>query len=359
MLEAFKDALTDRPVPIVLSDLARSIQACSTFVVAAHGNPDGDALGSMAALGGALRILGKAARIVVDGSIPEKYAPLFALDGIETVRDPNAASRLGPVDCCILLDTSEPDRAGSLRDLFFAEGQKRLCVDHHLGGEARRFDQALVVPEAPATGSLVLALIDRLGVPLDARLAQALWIAVATDTGWFRFENTTEWALEDAARLARAGVDIPGLHRRIYEEYPLARARILGTALAGLRSDLGGAFVWSVIPRRALDAEGLAMEDLDGVVEHLKSVRGAAVVALIVEREPRSFKVSLRASGTAEVESVARRFGGGGHRKAAGCRFSGSLETLLAALSAAVADAIRYNGGEKLQAPARRIDPNA
>jgi phosphoesterase RecJ-like protein len=240
------------------------------------------------------------------------------------------------VDLCILLDTSEPARAGHLKDGIFAAGQRRICLDHHLVPAPAVFDAHLLVTEAPATGSLVLALIDRLGVPLSRDMAQALWIAIATDTGWFRFANTTPWALADAARLAEHELELEALYDRLYQEFPAPRVRILGQVLAGIHTDAGGKFVWSFLPRPALQAAGVQPADLEGIIDALKSVRGARIMAFIVEKGDQEYKVSLRARGEANVEAIARRFGGGGHAKAAGYRFQGAFEPHLALLSALV-----------------------
>jgi phosphoesterase RecJ-like protein len=332
-----RDFASARPLLEKLDEAVRMLREAQSLVIATHIHPDGDAIGSAAALGAALRSLGKRARVVLGEEPPENLRGLIPASLFEVIPDPAVAARLAPSDLCVLLDTSEPQRAGVFQELFFAAGQKRLCVDHHPTEVTGRFDAQLIVTQAPATGDLVLAIIDRLGVELTAEIAQALWIAIATDTGWFRFENTSSWALEDASRLAGAGVKAPELYRRLYEELPAPKARVLGRVLAGLRTDLGGAFVWSVSSRADLESEGVAVGDLDGIVDHLKAIRGAKVAALVVETENGRFKVSLRAPGDGvEVESIARRFGGGGHLKAAGCRFSGTLDELAVALTAAV-----------------------
>ena len=351
-LEKLKDGLSGRPALEILDRMARAVREAGSLVIAAHVNPDGDALGSSTALGLALAHLGKRVRVVVSETPPEKLRSLLPAGLPEIIPDREAAMRLGPVDLCILLDTSEPERAGVFKDLFFAPGQGRLCLDHHACHARGLFDHQLVLTEAPATGSLVIALIERLDVPLTPAIAQALWMAIATDTGWFRFENTTSWALADASRLAAVGVDIPRLYRRLYEEYTVSRARLLGGVLARLESGLDGAFVWSSTSLREIEAQGLALGDLDGVVDHLKAIRGARVAALIVETDKGKYMISLRATGNEpvddgsrgdrssrgalEVESIARRLGGGGHLKAAGCRFSGTLEELIATLTSTV-----------------------
>ncbi len=343
-IDAFRDALTGRPASEVLDDLASAIRKSPSFLIATHVNPDGDAVGSASALCLGLRALGKQATVVVGEAPPEKLSAFIPTDAVDLVSSAEAARSLPPADWCVLLDTSEPDRAGIFKDRFFAPGQKRMCLDHHPSRAPSAFDLHLVVKEAPATGDLVLALLDRLGVEPSTPIAQALWIAIATDTGWFRFENASPWAFRDASTLASAGLDLPRIYSRVYEQMTLGRTRVLGRALSGLRSELDGAFVWSLVSRADLEAEGVTVSELDGVVDFLKSVRGARVAALIVEVGSDSYKASLRAPGDLEVESIARAHGGGGHAKAAGFRHAGRLEELVSGLRARISSQMRVAG---------------
>jgi phosphoesterase RecJ-like protein len=354
-LAGLLDAASGAAADAALADVAEAVAGARTLLITAHVNPDGDALGSQVALGLGLRALGKEARCLVGQEPPEKYRSLLPAGVIECLLTPEQAGRVGPADLCVLLDTSEPERAGAFRPVFFAAGQRRVTIDHHPvqtakgtapGDRSGRlpFDHTLVVTEAPATGNLVLALLDHLGVPLDPAIAGALWIAIATDTGWFRFANTTPWALRDAARLVAFGLDTEGLHEQIYESYTVPRAKLLGSVLANLRVEMDGGFVWSSVARKELQDGGLGLGDLDGIIDHLKAVRGARVIALIVEVEPGVWKISLRAKGASTVDGIARKFAGGGHAKAAGGRFTGTLDAMLAVLRPAVRETLAPHG---------------
>jgi len=334
-LQNLRNAVGERPAAEVLDEIVRAIRGARTFVAAAHVNPDGDALGSLAAMGHILRALGKEARVVIGEEVPEKYRPFFSA-GLPEVLDKQGAARIAKPEVFILLDTAVPERAGIFKDLLLAPGVRRLCIDHHLPGSVRHHDLELAVPEAPSTGNLVLALADALDVVVDAPMARALWIAVATDTGWFRHSNTTRWALEDAARLVEHGIDTEGLHETLYESLTLARSRLLGAVLSEAREELGGDLLWSAVSREQLLRHGLGPPDLEGFIDYLKSIRGPRHVAFIAEIEPGRYKVSLRARGDADVERIARKFGGGGHAKAAGYRASGRLEDIVALLREAV-----------------------
>lgn len=321
------ESLTGRPVSEVLAEVADSIREARRFIITSHVGPDGDALGSAVALTLGLRSLGKAARAVTGRDIPRRYEALLPAGVIESVQPEDLARERPEVDWFVVLDTSEPERIGGFRELFFAEGTRRICIDHHRTHVGGRFQHELVVPQAPATGNLVLALLDELGAELTVEVAHALWMAIATDTGWFRFSNTGPWALLDAARLAERRVDVERMYDRVYHDLSPARARLAGKVLERVRIELDGDFVWSTLLLE--DRSEVSLAELDGMIDYLKMVRGARIVALIVEVDPGSFKVSLRARGDAEVESLARSFGGGGHAKAAGCRFVGRFEDLV------------------------------
>jgi phosphoesterase RecJ-like protein len=169
----------------------------------------------------------------------------------------------------------------------------------------------------------VLRLLDVLGVALDRSIATALFVAIATDTGWFRFSNTTPLVFRDAARLLETGIELEPLHRRIYQESRPERLILLGSVLAGIRMELEGKLAWSLLDRKAIERSGVALEEMDGFSEELKGIAGAELVALVVETSPGSFKVSLRSRGSLDANRIARDFNGGGHAKAAGFRASG------------------------------------
>jgi phosphoesterase RecJ-like protein len=314
-----------------LGRIAARIREAGPIAITTHIHPDGDALGSEIALASGLRRLGKTVRVLNADPAPDKYAfldPDRLLETAPAVGPPD----LGAFDLGILLDAGEPSRTGSLEPAFFGSRFDRICLDHHPGPSSDLFALRWIAPASPATGDLVLRLLDELGVGIDRTAATALLVAVATDTGWFRFSNTTSLALRDAARLLEAGIEIEEIHRRIYEDMGLPRTVLLGRVLAGIRTDIGGRFAWALIDHETLEGSGVPMEDLDGFTEQLKGIGGVDLVAFLVEMAPRAFKVSLRSKGSADVRAIAAAFGGGGHVKAAGFRTKGDPEEVIRAL---------------------------
>lgn len=324
----------------LLDDMVRRIRAARGILVTSHVQPDGDALGSEIGLALGLRKLGRPVRVVNDHPPPAKYRFLDPAGLVQTPPDPAAPGPWEGIDLAILLDASDPARAGRLEGRLLAPGLARLCLDHHPGPPDPRFAGHWVAERAPATGCLVLRLLDALGVAPDRPIAEALFTAIATDTGWFRYSNTSPLALRDAARLIEAGVEPEPLHARIYEDSSPERLVLLGRLLSGLRVEMGGRFVWSLLDRAALDSSGVPGEEMDGFSETLKAVSGAEVVAAVVEQVPGVYKVSLRARGDVAVNAIAAGFSGGGHRKAAGFRATGDLQGILERLRAKVEPAL-------------------
>lgn len=338
-LDDLTDDVSGKPARAVLAAMAAALRSGQSFLITSHVNPDGDALGSEAALAIGLQRLGKQAQVINHHGVPEKFRPLFPAGLLETASE-DTLRLLGPFDWCVVLDTAEPGRLGAVEPVVFRPGQRRMCLDHHRTPPSVRYDQQLVLVRAPATASLVLRLLDCLDVDLSRDIAQSLWIGLSTDTGWFRFANTDPTALEDAARLVSCGIDTEALYERIYGSQTLSRARLVGEVLAALRSELDGRFVWSCVDQAMLRRATVAVAELDGLVETLKSISGARIVALVVEHEPGKHKVSLRGLGDACVEPIARGFSGGGHDKAAGFKYHGPMERLMTELRNAVRSAL-------------------
>ena len=308
--------------------LLEALRAARRPVLCTHIYPDGDALGSTVALA---RVLGAQegveATVLLTHPVPDK---LLAADsrGIAEVipGEPTAAQRerIAGADRIIVLDTSEPERLGHLREPVFSSAAPRVLIDHHICEDPSIFDVAWSVPESPSTGSLVLRIQEALGGDLEADVARSLFVALTTDTGWFRYSNATPEAFRGAEVLRRAGVDPEELHQALYETSTPERTRALGDVLARLETGRGGRIVYSTLQVEALVEQGIPREELDGFVDALKQVGGAEIVFLVVELSPGRYKVSLRSKGAFDIHPIAVRFGGGGHAKAAGCRFEGS-----------------------------------
>ena len=310
--------------------LLEALRTCRRPFLCTHIYPDGDALGSSVGLAQILRDHGADPAVLLTHPVPGKLACADP-HGIATVipGEPNEAqlARIAEADLIVILDTSEPDRLGRLREAVFASPAPRLLIDHHICDDPGIFDIAWSETTSPSTGNLVLRIHEEWGGALDPAAADSLFVALATDTGWFRFSNSTPEAFRAASVLRAAGVDPEEIHRQIHENSTPERTQALGGVLSRLQTAGEGRVVHSTLGTAELERHGIPLEELDGFIDALKQVRGAEIVFLVVELSPGRFKVSLRSKGAVDVHPIAVRFGGGGHAKAAGCRLEGDSLT--------------------------------
>jgi phosphoesterase RecJ-like protein len=293
------------------------------FVVTSHEAPDGDALGSLLAAGLALQQLGKDVVMYLGGPapLPAEYRFLELEErGLRRERPEDFAERV-----LVAVDCASPARVGAEEGVAAAAGFT-VNIDHH-HDNPRFGDVNLIVPDASSTGEVLADVFSELGVSLTPELAEALYIALVTDTGRFQYTNTTPKALRLAADLVEAGADVDRVFQGVYENVQFAKLKLLARALERARVLEGGEIVVSHLLRGDFEAVGATEPYSEGIIDVLRSVEGACVSALIRE-PPRdggpARKVSLRSSvDEIDVSAIARKSKGGGHRAAAG--FSSDL----------------------------------
>jgi phosphoesterase RecJ-like protein len=329
----------------VLAEIAAALSACQRVVLTTHVNADGDGTGSEAAVAAWLRDAGKTVHIVNPTPFPPLYQHL--LHGADIVRDPGhaeAAAVLKSAETMLVLDTSEPRRIGRIASSL---GRVRtLVLDHHVAGEGAIEGLTLRDAAACATGELVYDLLDVAGVPRpwSAPVREGIYTAIVTDTGSFRFSNTHRRAHEIAGELIEQGVDPEQVYRRIYATVPLRRVQLLRHALDHLETDDPYPITFISIERGVVETLGVNADDLDGLVEHARSVEGTVVALLFRETADGATKVSLRSAGDVDVNAIARAFGGGGHVKASGALMGDRLELARARVLTAVRAALDATG---------------
>jgi phosphoesterase RecJ-like protein len=307
------------------------------FLLTTHENPDGDALGSLAAMQGLLTALGKdSCAFMAADEFPLPYEYRFiALPGLVTTPPEDLAQRT-----IVFLDCGNIDRTPV--DVLKADGLPILNIDHH--HDNTRFGTIdHVVPTASCTAEIIWDLVADLDVELSPEMAQALYVGLVTDTGKFMYENTGRRAHEMAASLIAAGIDVHAIYRRLYEGVPQGKLDLLARGLCNVQRFDGGLLTLTQLTREDYAATGADESYSEGVVDHLRSVQGTAVAGLVRDllspgaRSRR--KVSLRATDDrVDVSAIARAQGGGGHPRAAG--FSTDLEfpALVEFLRAQLAD---------------------
>jgi bifunctional oligoribonuclease and PAP phosphatase NrnA len=310
-----------------LEAVARTIRDHERFLVVGHENPDGDALGSMLGLTLGLRELRKDALMYIAGSapLPAEYK-FLPLDELRREVPPDIGERvLLAVDCANERRISEERSA--------IEGAAMVVdIDHH--HDNSRFGEVnLVVDDASSTAEIVRDLLRELDVPLTPEIALPLYVGLVTDTGRFQYTNTTPKALRLAAELVEAGADVHGVFRHVYETVQFAKLKLLARALERAQLFEGGRFVVSYLLKDDFGAVGAEEPYSEGIIDHLRSVEGAEMVALIREpprNEGPARRVSLRSShDEVDVSAIARQAGGGGHRQAAGFSSEKSIAEII------------------------------
>ena len=309
------------------TQVVAAINGNDRFVVVTHENPDGDALGSMLATTLGLRAAGKDASMYLTGTapLPAEYAFLDLAELSRTLPDDLGERVLLAVDC------ANERRIGE--SATGVDGAKLVVnVDHHHDND-RFGDVSLIDDAASSTAEIVRDILRELDVTLTREIAQALYVGLVTDTGRFQYSNTTPKALELAAELVAAGADVHDVFRHVYETVQFAKLKLLARALERAEIYEGGGLVVSYLLKDDFAQVGAEEPYSEGIIDHLRSVEGSEMVALIRE-PPRNDgparRISLRSShDEVDVSAIARASGGGGHRQAAGFSSEASIDEIV------------------------------
>jgi len=309
---------------VAIRSLERELIPGRRVALSTHMNADGDGCGSEAALARLLAQRGLDVRIVNPTPWPELFSFLLGDD----VRDETAkgAAALRNIDLLIVLDISDVKRLGALAETVRGLQVPRLVIDHHIASDEPAGDILLTDVTACATGELVYDLARTLGYEITPSIAQAMYTAILTDTGSFRFSNASPRCHAIAAELLDAGVDPEDMYVRVYASAPPGRLRLLSEVLSTLGVDESLGLTWLSMNAGALEKHGVRQEDLDGIVEQARSIAGTRMALFFRDLGYGKVKVSFRSTGEVDVNAFARQFGGGGHAKASGALIPGSLD---------------------------------
>ena len=299
--------------------IGQALREGGRFAVLSHVRPDGDALGSQLALGLSLKRLGKDVRIWNEEGMLEKYS---FLPSANLLTKPPADPE--DVDVAIALDTAIQNRLGTALPAV-RSAKVWINIDHHPSNPGYG-DLVYINPKAPATGQILFELIRSEKLPIDAAIAENLYVAISTDTGSFQYPNTTARTFEMAAELVRAGVDVGRVSQLTYENYPRRRAELLRDLLGTMRfeaNDRVASFSLSLATAKKL---GVLPEHNEGLIDHLRAIHGVIVAVFFEELADGKVRVSMRSkSEKVNVCAICEKFGGGGHVLAAGARIPGTL----------------------------------
>jgi phosphoesterase RecJ-like protein len=309
-----------------LDAVVDAVRSHDRFLVTTHENPDGDALGSLLAMTLALRLLGKDAYMYIAGQapLPGEYA-FMPLEDLHRVVPEDVGDRV-----LLAVDCANESRIGPDPEILHAS-RFTIDIDHH--HDNTRFGNVnLIVPDASSTGEVLRDVFRELDVELTPDIAEALYIALVTDTGRFQYANTTPKALRLAAELVEAGADVHRVFQGVYENVQFAKLKLLARALERAQVFEGGAVVVSYLLRNDFAEVGAAEPYSEGIIDYLRAVEGA-IMAVLIREPPRADgplrRVSLRSSSDElDVSAIARKSGGGGHRQAAGFSSEASIDEI-------------------------------
>jgi phosphoesterase RecJ-like protein len=316
------------PVPPHRAQAARDVAAALTgarhVVLTTHVNADGDGVGSEIALWYLLRARGVSVTIANPTEIPGRFHFLVP-DGADASE--RAVREIERADLVASLDIGDLSRLGNLAAVIHKRQPPLVCIDHHVGPVKLppSLGPCLIAPEATATAELVFDLANVAGWPLTPEVAQALYVGLLTDTGGFRFSNTTARALRVAAALLEKGVDPESIYASVYASAPEGRVRLLAEVLQTLVVEPEVGLAWVSVPTDALRRHEVTADDLDGIVEFPRSIAGVRMALLFRHIGNGRIKVSFRSMGEVDVAALANQFGGGGHHRAAGASLEGTM----------------------------------
>ena len=306
--------------------LAQELRAGRSVAMSTHINADGDGCGSETALSRLLGQMGIRSKIVNPTPWPEMYRFLLGDD----VRDASdvGAKGLKDAEVLIVLDISDVKRLGVLAETVRRLTIPKLVIDHHLPSDEPPSSMMVADTTACATGELIYDFATVLGLKVTPDIARSLYVALLTDTGGFRFSNTTARCLCIAGQLIASGVEPEEMYGRLYASMPVGRLHLLRDALATLEVDPEYGISWISVAAGAAEQYGLRSEDLEGIAEHPRSIGGTRLAVFFRDLGHDKVKVSFRSTGDVDVNKFAKQFGGGGHARASGALIEGNLEVV-------------------------------
>lgn len=314
--------------PAVLQQIQAIIQNGKKFLLTTHVNADGDGIGCEIALACHLRNLGKQVHIFNHNPTPENLEFLDPRGDIQLYDAHKHSDLVHEMDAVFILDISDWQRLRDLGKLLRTLPLTKICIDHHPADD-HMGEIDMILPEASSTGEIMYELLTQLNARLQGRMVEALYTAVLTDTGSFRFSNTNSRAHEIAAALIARGVKPHHIYQEVYERQPANKMRLLGQILNNLNFTKDGRLVWFTITQDMLRSTGTQPRDTEGFADFPRGIDGVELCLMFLETENGKVKISFRSKGKVIINGLANRFGGGGHPFASGALVEGNLQQVV------------------------------
>lgn len=297
-----------------LAGIVGELRAARSALITSHANPDGDAVGAMLVLYHALRAVGKEPIVCVnDDPVPRIYQ---WLPGADAIRLSSALTSPPAVDVCVIVDAARKTRIGKAVE-WIAPNATLIVIDHHL---EERPDGDLVFLDATysAVGEMLVELFDAAGAPLQGEAALCAYVSIITDTGGFRYANTTPRTHRITASLLERGIDVAAVSSRVFDVMPIPKYEMLRRVLDRIKREANGRVAYATISAADMQAAGARSEDTDGIVNFPRNLEGVELGILFREIDPETTKVSMRSRNTFNCARFLEQYGGGGHAAAAG-----------------------------------------
>lgn len=326
------------PMRLDWASLLDLLRRSERAVLTSHVRPDCDALGSELGLAGILEEIGVDVRIVNAQATPASLKWIDPHGRIESLAEGVRPADLADRDLFIVLDTSAWAQLGAMADVAKSMRERVLVIDHHVS-EDNLSDRWFKDTSAEATARIVYEIGLRLRVPLTERIATPLYAGLSTDTGGFRFPSVSGESFRVAARLVDAGASPTMIYRELFEQDTLARLHLVGRTLAGATTSRDGRIIVSTVRQSDIREVNAQPSDTEDLINLTLAVKGTEVAAILIEQPDGRIKVSFRSRGPVDCSALAGRFGGGGHRAAAGAILEGPFAEAKARVDDAVDDA--------------------
>jgi phosphoesterase RecJ-like protein len=307
----------------MLEKLSSLIKNSSKFVITSHVNPDGDSIGCQIALFRYLKKLKKEAKIISSSPTPDNYKFLDTDNFIEIYDEKLHDEYITSANVIFILDTNEYARLRTMENVVRQSKAKKVCIDHHLGNNKNGFDLYYSDTDSPATGEILYNFFSQNGYTIDYDIAVPLYTAIMTDTGSFRFERTDSETHRITANLLETGVNPEDVYSCVYNYSTHGRLKLLSLFLSHVKLELDDKIAYGILKKEYFEQTGTNIMDTDGFSAHLLSISTVKLGIIFTESE-RGVKVSFRSKGDIYVNELAKHFGGGGHKNAAGAFILGA-----------------------------------
>jgi len=306
------------------------IIASERILLTTHENPDGDGLGSASAMYYHLQEVGKECRIINCSDLPVEYDFLNQNIIFELYDVKEHDEWLEKCDLAIIFDVGDFKRVRGIKDAINRNEIKTINIDHHPHSDDHPFSLNVVDTNAAATGAIVFDYLKMARKkPMTKNMCEGLYTAIMTDTGSFRYSNTDAKCHEIAIECLKAGVETSRIYQRVYETKPQGGVRLLARVIDNITFDSGGELAWFSIDQKMLDAADASSKDVDGFTDFVRSIKGVEVAVMVFQNGTNSCRINFRSKGKYAINDVAKYFGGGGHRFAAGAIVKGNKETII------------------------------